>query len=59
MINSPLSALTAWRAKAIRKTIIDLRYVVAEQQVNNTLNTKNSLTITETLSLAPGSNIKV
>jgi hypothetical protein len=58
-IDSPLSALTTRRAKAIRKAMINLRRAVVERQVNNALNTRNSPTITETLSLALRSNIKV
>jgi hypothetical protein len=58
-INSPPSALTTQRAKAIRKAIVDLRCTVAEQRVNDALNTRNGPTVTETLSLTPGSDIKV
>jgi hypothetical protein len=58
-INSPPSALTARRAETMRKAIVDLRRIVAKRRVNDALNTRNSPIVTETLSLAPRSDIKV
>ncbi|EED14529.1 conserved hypothetical protein [Talaromyces stipitatus ATCC 10500] len=57
--DSPLSALTARRAEAMRKVMAKLRCMVAERQVNDTLNTRNGPIIMETLNLAPGSKVKV
>jgi hypothetical protein len=58
-INSPPSPLTARRAEAIKKAIADLHHTVVERRVNDALNTRNSPIITETLNLAPGSDVKV
>jgi hypothetical protein len=59
MIDSPPSLLTARRAEAMRKAMADLCRAVAERRVNDVFNTRNGLIITETLSLAPGSDVKV
>ncbi|EED12737.1 transposase, putative [Talaromyces stipitatus ATCC 10500] len=57
--DSPPSALTARRAEAMRKAMAELRRAVAERRVNDALNTRNGPIITETLNLAPGSEVKV
>lgn len=43
----------------MRKAITDLHRVIAEKRVNDALNTRNSPIVTETLNLAPGSDVKV
>ncbi|EED17240.1 hypothetical protein TSTA_022940 [Talaromyces stipitatus ATCC 10500] len=55
----PPSALTAKRAQAIRKAMIDLRNAMATHKVNDALKARNSPIVMETLNLAPGTDVQV
>ncbi|EED15826.1 conserved hypothetical protein [Talaromyces stipitatus ATCC 10500] len=57
--NSPPSALTAKRVQAMRKAMIDLRNAMATRKVNNALKARNGPIVTETLNLAPGTDVQV
>ncbi|EED20782.1 conserved hypothetical protein [Talaromyces stipitatus ATCC 10500] len=55
----PPSALTAKRAQAMRKAMIDLRNTMATRKVNDALKARNGPIVTETLNLAPGTDVQV
>ncbi|EED14740.1 conserved hypothetical protein [Talaromyces stipitatus ATCC 10500] len=57
--DSPPSALTAKRAQAMRKAMIDLRNAMATRKVNNALKARNGPIVTEMLNLAPGTDVQV
>lgn len=57
--DSPPSQLTARCAQAMRKAMADLKRAVAKRQINDALKTKNGPSVTATLNLAPGSEVRV